>query len=103
MNYKDFQKAIDERDAEIRRLEEQKRQLRAKLKEAQEAPDLHLFLSECIKRQKETNAVLKEILANSKALNPDKVKELLGLIKKAVEIIKASAPEKEERRMLAGE
>ena len=84
----DFEGEIDDRDAKILKLEKQKTDLRSALKEAQERPDLHLFLKENIYMIKKVNGTLKEIVANKEFLNEAKLMELVKAVHATGKILK---------------
>jgi len=86
----DFEGEIEDKDAEIRKLEGQKRKLAQKLKEAQERPDLHLYLKQCVDSQKRTNSVLKEIVQHNDLLSSDRLMDLIQTVQRTVEILKGA-------------
>jgi len=83
----DHEDEIADLDAEIGSLESDKRKLKERIKALESCPDLHLFLEQSIKRQKETNAVLKEIVEHRDALNQSQLEDLVKLIAKSVRML----------------
>jgi len=84
----DHEGEIEDRDAKIRLLQNQKRKLSQKLKETQETPDLHAILSDAIGKQLSVNSVLKEIVEYKDSLNQNMLTELLDAVYRTVEILK---------------
>ena len=84
----------DELQVEVLRLQKVNRSLRKKLKELEGKPDLHFFLRECIDRQKKTNAVLKEIVANKDDLSESMVSEFVKALHRTYEIMGSGTEEK---------
>lgn len=87
----DYEGEIEDRDARIVALELEKTNLTQALKEVQERPDLNLFLSESVKRQKETNSVLKEIVEHRDLLNVKKLEDLVKTVARTVKILESAS------------
>jgi ParB-like chromosome segregation protein Spo0J len=84
---------VEIRDAQIRELEQEKRLLKDKLKKAEQNPDLSYRLEECIKRQLDTNAMLKDLITNIEYLEKERISKLFKLFQTAVKIIKDNMPQ----------
>jgi len=84
----DYEGEIEDKEAEIVKLKEQKTKLSEALKEAQERPDLHVFLKENISMIKKVNGTLKEIVDNKDLLNAAKLEELVKAVARTVKILK---------------
>ena len=78
---------------QIKKLERAKASLEKKIQKINEPADISAYLEGCINRQKETNAVLKEVLDNRDVLAVSRMKELLDSVATTYRIIKERMPD----------
>ena len=81
---------LQEREADLEKLREERAKLKNKIKEMKGTPDLNVLLIDCVSKQLQVNSVLKEVLANTASLNLAKLKEFEEAIKRTFEIIKST-------------
>jgi ParB-like chromosome segregation protein Spo0J len=84
----DYEEEREITEKTINDLLTQQKKLKEKIAELKEAPDINFYLIECVKKQKEINAVLKEIIDNAESLNQSKVKEFQDTLMRTLAIIK---------------
>lgn len=93
MRNTDFDGEIQERDVQIQKLMAEQTKLEDKIKDLKESPDINFYLADCVKKQKEINAVLKEVIENADSLNQGKLEEFSKALKRTIEIVKKGVPE----------
>ena len=91
---------LQEKEADIEKLLQERAKLKAKIKELKDTPDLSVLLIDCVSKQLQINSVLKEVLENADSLNTGKLAEFEDAIKRTFKIIKdAKNNDQNDRRM----